>query len=256
LRALEAWSYPALARGQVLSPSEMDDRTADGIRAAVATVLGDVPSFVVPEALRGPAAGAILRAIGPDSVLVLGSRGRGGFSGLLLGSVSRECIEYAPCPVVIVRDDDLPTAGHSVILVGKDGSENGARALDWAGSFGQLTGASVVAAYAWQSTSSEVKPKLQQRLRAEARATVEGWIAEGGHRAASVAVEGEPRGTLVELAERMDAKLVVVGRRGTSRLRGLRTGGVSSYLVSNCPTTVAVIPPKVRGRGAGETGSA
>ena len=56
-------------------------------------------------------------------------------------------------------------------------------------------------------------------------------------------MEGEPRARLVELSERMGATLVVVGRRGTSRLRGLRTGGVSSYLVANSPTTVAVIPP-------------
>src|SRR5918998_1658356 len=118
-------------------------------------------------------------------------------------------------------------------------SENGARALEWAGSIGELTGTAVVAVYAWQATSSEVKPKLHQRLRAEAASTVDQWIADGGHRAGSLEVEGDPRTKLVELAGRMDAKLVVVGRRGTSKLRGLRTGGVSSYLVSNSPTTVA-----------------
>ena len=252
LRAVEAWSYPPLTVvpgwSEVVSHSEMDERTVDEIRGVVATELGDVPGFVSAEALRGPAARAILRTVGPDSVLVLGSRGRGGFAGLLLGSVSRECIEHAPCPVVIARDDELPTAGDSVILVGKDGSENGVRAMEWAGAIGVLTGAAVVAVHIWQTTSSEVRPKLHQRLRAEARASVEGWIAEGSHRAESVEAEGEPRTKLVELSERMDAKLVVVGRRGTSRLRGLATGGVSSYLVSNCPTTVAVIPPPRRSR--------
>ena len=252
LRAVEAWSYPPLTVvpgwSELVAHSDMDGRTVDDIRDVVATELGEVPGFVTAESLRGPAARAIMRTVGPDSVLVLGSRGRGGFAGLLLGSVSRECIEHAPCPVVIARDENLPTAGESVIVVGKDGSENSVRALEWAGSFGQLTGAAVVALYVWQTTSSEVKPRLHQRLRAEARASVEGWIAEGSHRAESVEVEGEPRTKLVELSERMDAKLVVVGRRGTSRLRGLATGGVSSYLVSNCPTTVAVIPPTRRQR--------
>ena len=252
LRVVEAWSYPPLTVvpgwSELIAPEKMDERTADEVRDGVAGVLGDVPGFASTEALRGPAAAAILRTVGPDSVLVLGSRGRGGFAGLLLGSVSRECIEHAPCPVVIARDDEPPTPGDSVILVGKDGSDNSVRALEWAGSIGEVTGAAVVALYVWQRTSSEAKPKLHQRLRAEAGATVDRWIAEGKHRAESVEAEGEPRTKLVELAKSMDAKLVVVGRRGTSRLRGLATGGVSSYLVSNCPTTVAVIPPKSRGR--------
>jgi nucleotide-binding universal stress UspA family protein len=252
LRVVEAWSYPPLTAvpgwPELVSHQVMDDYTVEDVEANVARVLGGVPGFVTPEALRGPAAAAILRAVTPDSVLVLGSRGRGGFSGLLLGSVSRECIEHAPCPVVIARDDSPPTAGDSVILVGKDGSENATRAMEWAESMGELTGAAVVAVYAWQSNASEAKPKLHQRLRAEARRTVAQWIEDGRHRADSVEVEGEPRAKLVELSKQMDAKLLVVGRRGTSKLRGLRTGGVSSYLVSNSPTTVAVVPPPGKAR--------
>jgi nucleotide-binding universal stress UspA family protein len=252
LRAIQAWSYPPLTVvpgwSKLVSPAEMDDRTLDDIRGLIASELGEVPGFVTTEVRRGPAARAILDAVGPDSVLVLGSRGRGGFAGLLLGSVSRECIEHAPCPVVIARDDDPTAARDGLILVGKDGSENSARALEWAATIGQITGGPVVAVYVWQTTSAEVRPKLHQRLRAEARATVERWIAEGTHGAESLEAEGDPRTTLADLAERVDAKLVVVGRRGTSRLRGLATGGVSSYLVSNSPTTVAVIPPTRRGR--------
>jgi nucleotide-binding universal stress UspA family protein len=252
LRALAAWSYPSLSVvpgwSNLVSPAEMDERTVAETRDVVTSELGEVPRFVTTEALRGPAARAIIGAVGPDSVLVLGSRGRGGFAGLLLGSVSRECIEYAHCPVVIARNDGPATAADGVILVGKDGSENSARALEWAGTVGQLTGAPVVAVYAWQTTSAEVRPQYHRRLRAEARATVEQWIADGTHAADSLEAEGDPRTALIALAERMDARLVVVGRRGTSRLRGLATGGVSSYLVSNSPATVAVIPPKQRGR--------
>src|SRR5262245_52299830 len=83
LRAVEAWSYPSLtpvpAWPELVPPAEMDDSTVQDIHAEVANVLGEVPGFVTPEALRGPPARAILKAVGPDSVLVLGSRGRGGF---------------------------------------------------------------------------------------------------------------------------------------------------------------------------------
>jgi nucleotide-binding universal stress UspA family protein len=247
VRAVEAWSYPSLSvlpgRTALVSPTEMDNQTVEDLRSVVTGVLGDIPPFVSVEALRGPPAAAILQTLAADDVLVLGTRGRGGFAGLLLGSVSRECIEYATCPVVIVRHDRPPVDKDGVILVGQDGSDDAARALDWAVSMGKLTGAAVAALYAWQTGASEVRPRLHRRLRAEAQSSVEAWVADRGATAASIEVEGDARAELVQGAERLDAKLIVVGRRGTSRLRGLRAGGVSSYLVSNSPTTVAVIPP-------------
>ncbi len=56
--------------------------------------------------LHQPAAAGLLRAVRPDDLLVLGDRGRGGFSRLLLGSVSRQCAEHAPGPVVVVPPRD------------------------------------------------------------------------------------------------------------------------------------------------------
>src|SRR5262245_6662690 len=124
LRVVQAWIYPQLTIvpgwSNLINPDEMDEHTADSIRDIVSSELGGIPKNVRIEALRGPAAGAILKTLDPDSVLVVGSRGRGGFAGLLLGSVSRECIEHAPCPVVIARNDELAVKGESVILVGKD----------------------------------------------------------------------------------------------------------------------------------------
>ncbi|HEU4449034.1 MAG TPA: universal stress protein [Gaiellaceae bacterium] len=63
---------------------------------------GDLGVELRVEAVRGPAAGVLLeRAAGADA-LVVGSRGHGGFAGLLLGSVSQQCVQHAPCPVVVV----------------------------------------------------------------------------------------------------------------------------------------------------------
>jgi nucleotide-binding universal stress UspA family protein len=52
--------------------------------------------------LHEPAVSGLLSAVTADDLLVLGHRGRGGFARLLLGSTSRQCAEYAPCPVVVV----------------------------------------------------------------------------------------------------------------------------------------------------------
>ena len=56
--------------------------------------------------VEGSAAQALIDAVGEADVLVVGSRGHGGFTNLLLGSVSQQCAQHAPCPVVIVRGNE------------------------------------------------------------------------------------------------------------------------------------------------------
>ena len=57
---------------------------------------------------EGNAAKVLLEASEGARMLVVGSRGHGGFSGLLLGSVSAACAEHARCPVVVVHGDGPP----------------------------------------------------------------------------------------------------------------------------------------------------
>jgi nucleotide-binding universal stress UspA family protein len=55
------------------------------------------------EVVEGAPVDVLVHAVAPGDLLVVGSRGHGGFAGLLLGSVSQQCAHRAPCPVVIVH---------------------------------------------------------------------------------------------------------------------------------------------------------
>jgi len=245
LRVFQAWSYPKtsiLPGTPAPKPAEeMDAAAVADASSVVKETFGDIPSFVQIESLRGAPAAAILASVRPDSVLCLGSRGLGGFTGMLLGSVSRACIENAVCPVVIARDAGSQQADARPVLVGMDGSEGATLALDWAVTVGGFTGAPVAAVYAWEPTSSETRPRLHRRLHAKAQKAITEWV--GNRKAEPIEMEGDPRAALVALAEERQAGMLVVGRRGTSRLRGITTGGVTSYLVTNSPTSICVIPP-------------
>jgi nucleotide-binding universal stress UspA family protein len=63
------------------------------------------------ETLEGPTAQTLIEAGRGAELLVLGSRGRGGFLGLLLGSVSQQCAQHPPCPVVILPPPEEVESG-------------------------------------------------------------------------------------------------------------------------------------------------
>ena len=99
---------PSSARPGFMPPlADWQSEAEALLRTAVGDALpperaGQVRQLVLHE----PAAAGLLGAVGERDVLVLGDRGRGGFSRLLLGSVSRQCAEHAGCPVIIVPRRD------------------------------------------------------------------------------------------------------------------------------------------------------
>lgn len=112
IRAVNAWHYEH-AFGPY-SPSEWDpDADAHQIlRRALADAFGDqVPSNITIETVRGRPASVLLRAAEHAKLLLVGSRGHGGFAGMLLGSVSSACAEHAQCPVLVVHSKTDESVG-------------------------------------------------------------------------------------------------------------------------------------------------
>ncbi|MFG2999086.1 universal stress protein [Streptomyces sp. NPDC048340] len=103
--AADGWSAPTVDTGFD------EERARQDLTAEIGTVLlqvGEVP--LVQHVVRGNAADVLTKASVGAELLVVGSRGRGGFASLLLGSVSQQCALYAPCPVVIVRQGTVDDA--------------------------------------------------------------------------------------------------------------------------------------------------
>jgi len=107
LEALTTWHVPSAAYGVpmiTVTGYDFEPGARQIIDDTIAEVLGAEPgrklSVVVKEGY--PALVLLEAAVGAD-LLVLGSRGHGAFTGMLLGSVSEHCVAHAPCPVVVVR---------------------------------------------------------------------------------------------------------------------------------------------------------
>ena len=113
LELVTAWQLPTYSGAFSMAsiPDELvDELAAEAERRAAEAAKeardeGGDPD-IETRVVEGPPATVLLAAARVADLLVVGSRGLGGFSELLLGSVSHQCAHHAPCPVVIVRDRD------------------------------------------------------------------------------------------------------------------------------------------------------
>ncbi|XHM64936.1 universal stress protein [Streptomyces nigra] len=110
MRVLGAWVVPQYHGALGWLPPEstdeaaLEERARDELTTAVEETLGPRPPVEVRTEVRyGAPAGVLVDASRDATLLVVGSRGRGGFAGLLLGSVAQHCAQHAACPVVVVR---------------------------------------------------------------------------------------------------------------------------------------------------------
>ena len=129
LRIVHAWTYGytglplggfAAMGGGFDSYVPFDDidpvdlqKAAEGlVETAIAKVAGGVEGVQIErQVVEGGAAQVLIGAAVGADLLVVGSRGHGGFAGLMLGSVSQQCVSHAPCPVVVVHSPKA-TADH------------------------------------------------------------------------------------------------------------------------------------------------
>lgn len=227
------------------------------LAAARRAALAAAPGADVEERLSaGDPAQRLTEESGAAQLVVLGDRGLGGFSGLLLGSVAVAVTQHADCPVVVTRGpapgETLPGADAPVV-VGVDGSPLSEAALAFAFEAAALRAVPLVAVHAWWDILVDpgAAPFLdlasadarEQEVLAERLA---GW----GEKypdvpVRRVVVPDRPARALVSRSH--DAGLVVVGSRGRGGFTGLLLGSVSHALLHHAACPVAVVRPRAAG---------
>ncbi|MEU1840761.1 universal stress protein [Micromonospora chersina] len=182
-------------------------------------------------------------------LVVVGSRGVGGFAGLLLGSVSNQVAQHAHCPVLVVRPAEQPIPVRGPVLVGVDGSESAGHAVRLAADEAVRRDADLVLVHVRTPERGAVAPDAAAEATAAGQAESAELLAgaaariRADHPVLSVVerpvVAATPEQALIEASG--EAALVVVGSRGRGGFAGLLLGSVSQALVqhAHCPVLVA-----------------
>lgn len=223
--------------------THLNARKADLVAIESAAIIGDAREVILDEAEKWEA-----------DLIVLGSRGLGGFKRFLLGSVALEVLTRAPCSVRIVRGQAAQGGGAAMkILLAVDGSPY------------SLVAANEVARRPWPESSSVkivhaaerpvILPQVEQALpeivlsqmqiaASDAIDSARSQFTAGAD--ARLAVESEilhgyPKNVILEGAEKWGAHLIVLGARGLNAIERFLLGSVSRAVATHATCSVEIV---------------
>jgi nucleotide-binding universal stress UspA family protein len=242
--AAERWEYDVpfhAAPGTCESLTETGEAilTEAAERAAKAR-----PGLPITTELIFDAPSRALRSFGRRAdEIVVGHRGLGGFTGMLLGSTGLRVAGHVPVPVIIVRGETC--ARRPEVLAGVDPRDDPADVLGYAFEAAELRGAWVRVVHAWQVPATLLTGSIYeaaavtQECLADAVAPWRSKFPDVG------VVEQTPRGHAVrELADRSSrAALLVIGSRRTGGGHGLSPCSVGHGVIHHAGCPVAVVRP-------------
>jgi nucleotide-binding universal stress UspA family protein len=256
LTVLTAFHWPAAVPPTPYAPTDLQlsVRKAAGEIAdhGAGIVCSRYPGMTVTALVEeGPTAETLAHAASAADLLVLGNRGRGGFSGLLLGSVSMRALHSASVPTLVVRGSAHEP--RDLVVVAVDVADPGDEPLEFAFGEASRRGARLEILHAWDrpwflmdAEGSDDVAQAVRQIRSECEASLRTvarpWqVRFPDVRTAYRVADGSPGAVLNEASRRAD--LVVVGAHRRSEGRpGLRVGPLAHTVAHHADCPVAVVP--------------
>jgi nucleotide-binding universal stress UspA family protein len=249
-----------------VAPADIDDLEERYLRELGGAVAFAAGSLAAPEravtstVLRGRAATSIVdeaRRFGAD-LIVVGSRGHGTLESMLLGSVSAEVVDHAPCPILVARRPRLRS-----VLLADDGSAGARAAAEKVAHWPIFEGLPVrVVSVAptsvpWEPAyPSKYAPADGEAYRERGTAAIEAHqrvaddtarrLTLAGRPAVADVRAGDAAHEIVAAAHDADADLIVTGTRGHTGLARLVLGSVARNVVHHAPCSVLIVPERTR----------
>ncbi len=242
LHLVHGYLHP-LGYGVPINPYELGlpSPTEDGrkmLEQTAAELVDQWPGLTVEvrQVAGGPGA-TLVEESRRAELVVVGSRGLGGFAGLLLGSVGTQVAAHGHCPVLVIRPPDRPVPTEGPVLVGVDGSESAELAVGYGAEEAARRGATLVLLHVADERDTGDGGEAAALL------ATAGAAARGSHRGLTVEerVVAAPKPDQALIEATGDAALVVAGSRGRGGFTGLLLGSVSQALVhhARCPVLIA-----------------
>jgi nucleotide-binding universal stress UspA family protein len=186
-------------------------------------------------------------------LLVMGSRGTGGFGGILAGSTAVALVAHGRCPVAVIRGAGPgavpPTEGP--VVVGVDGSTTSDAAVATAFDEASWRGADLVAVHSWLENAADAEllrpgdaewARIEQNEAEVLAERLAGWQEKYPDVAVRrVLSKGRPFERLLDQAA--GAQLIVVGSRGRGGIRGMLLGSTSQALIYHATCPLLVVRP-------------
>ena len=223
-------------------------RLLDDTQEVLSAVYPDLEVETVLE--EGSETEMLLRESEHADSIVLGSRGVGGFTDLVVGSTTLHVVSHARCPVIAVPAPAGDEESREGVVVGVDGSEVSDAAIQFAFEVAAVTGEPLRAVHVWhdptRSGVGRLMPSIgdQAEVLGEERSMLSklmsGWREKFPEvEVQELVVPGHPISVLSAAAE--EARLLVVGSHGRGSIRSLVLGSVSHGVLHHASGAVAVV---------------